>query len=228
MTFNIHGGRPATGPVDLPAIAAVIRAANPDLVGLQEVAQGFPPSALFQNQPARLRSLLQREVWFSPSFGRWPFAFGNALVARASPVRRQRLRLPHSGEWKALEPRSALDARFLLEGREVRVLTTHLGLTPRQRGLQSASLAGRIAGTAEPLILMGDLNAEPGSLELRAFGAILRSCEADGAATFPAAAPRARIDHIYVSRHFEIERSWVIPTQVSDHLPLVADLVLVG
>src|SRR5688572_255745 len=37
LTYNVHHGEGTDGKVDLPRIAAVIKAADPDLVALQEV-----------------------------------------------------------------------------------------------------------------------------------------------------------------------------------------------
>ena len=223
LTFNIHGGRPAGGRIDLPAIAEVIRTQNPDLVALQEVG----PSSRVLHGATVLRRLLGREVRFSPSFGIGPASFGNAIVSREKAEQWRCLRLPSTREWRAMEPRTALDACFSPGGHRLRFLCTHLGLTPAQRRVQCAYLARLLEKEAGPVLLAGDLNALPGSPELGLLAqAGVTDCAPEGPPTFPAAEPRSRIDYLYVSRHFEVERCWVVETEASDHQPVVADLLL--
>lgn len=225
MTFNVHGGRPAGGRIDLPAIAHVIRSQNPDLVALQEVG----PASRILHGATVLRRLLQREARFSPSFGVGPASFGNAIISRDDAEQCRCFRLPSTREWRAMEPRTALDAWFSPGGRRIRFLCTHLGLTPSQRQVQCGYLARLLQEEGGPAILAGDLNALPGSPELDLLErAGVIDCAPDGPPTFPAAGPRSRIDYLYVSRHFEVERCWVVPTDASDHRPVVADLVLQG
>lgn len=227
MTFNIHGGRPAVGPVDLGAIAEVIRRAEPDLVGLQEVHCYLPPPYVFRNQPRLLRQLLEMELYFGRTLGLGPVGYGNAILARLPGARFRPLSLPTTRERQGLEPRGLIEARIPCGGQTIRFLNTHLGLTVEQRRRQLASIAQQILASPEPLILAGDLNATLGSNELQPLTkAGLKDCATEEPLTFPAVAPRCRIDHLLASRHFEVERCFAVDTTVSDHRPLVADLSL--
>jgi endonuclease/exonuclease/phosphatase family metal-dependent hydrolase len=226
MTFNIHGGRPAVGPVDLEAIADVIRRLKPDLVGLQEVHCYLPPPYAFRDQPRRLRTLTGMELAFGRALGLGPVAYGNAILSR-TPVTARSVPLPITREWKGLEPRGLMEARVMVGEQAIHFLNTHLGLTAAQRGLQAQRIAGRATRILGPMVLAGDLNAVEDSAELRILGdAGLRDCATPGVLTFPADTPRCRIDHLLVSRHFEVERCFAEETRVSDHRPLIADLVL--
>jgi endonuclease/exonuclease/phosphatase family metal-dependent hydrolase len=71
-----------------------------------------------------------------------------------------------------------------------------------------------------PRILMGDLNRRPG--DLRAVEAA-RLTLAGGGPTWPAAAPRHRIDHVAV-QGLGIASVEVVPTPCSDHRALAATL----
>jgi endonuclease/exonuclease/phosphatase family metal-dependent hydrolase len=229
MTFNIHGGRPPSGSVDLSEVAKVIREANPDLVGLQEVHRFLPPPCVFQDQPGRLRAELGLEVCFRRSFGLGPVGYGNAILSRRPLDECRCQRLPASGSWSAPEPRRMLDARFTIDGAALRFVNTHLGLREDHRKLQVARLAEQLRRHDGPLIVVGDFNTLPESLELRPLlEAGLTDCAAAGVLTFPCHQPTCRIDHIFVSRHFEVKRCFAVDTRASDHLPLVADLVLRG
>lgn len=226
MTFNIHGGRPAVGAVDLVAIADVIRRLKPDLVGLQEVHRYLPPPYVFRDQPRLLAKLTGMELKFGRTLGLGPVAYGNAVLSQ-TPAVVQSLPLPVTRQWKGWEPRSLMEARVTLGGRVVHFLNTHLGLTPEQRVLQARRLADRVRRFAGPVILAGDLNAVEDSVELRILAESgLMDCASGGQSTFPAESPRCRIDHLLVSRHFEVERCFAEETTASDHRPLVADLIL--
>jgi len=229
MTFNIHGGRPAQGAVDLHAVAAVIREVGPDLAGLQEIHRRMPPPYVFQDQPQRLRRLLDMEVYFQRSFGLGPAGFGNALLSwgRLEGVRRRRL--PGGGGLRALEPRTLLEGSWRMGNRRVLVLNTHLGLSHAQRCRQARRVAERVRSCSEPVVVVGDLNATPDSPELRLLlDAGLTDCAEEGVHTFPCGGASCRLDHILVSSHFEVESCFAVETAVSDHLPLVAELRLKG
>jgi len=226
MTFNVHGGRPVAGAVDLRAVAGVIREVGPDLAGLQELHRWMPPPYVFQDQPRRLRRLLDMELYFRRSFGLGPSGFGNALLSWRKLEVVHRFRLPGGG-WRPIEPRVVLEGRGRHGGRPIRVLNTHLGLSHEQRVRQVRRIADRIRGYTEPLMVLGDLNATPDSPEIELLKAAgLRDCATGEVHTFPCKNATCRLDHILVSGHFEVIRCFAVNTDVSDHLPLVADLVL--
>lgn len=224
LTYNIHGGRPERSRrVGLRAIADVVLEAAPDLAAFQEVHQRMPPPGVPQDQPARLRSVLGMEVTFRPSFSLGPgVGYGNALASRVPPTSVALTRLPDR-----MEPRSVLEAEFDFHGRKVRVLNTHVGLTRGQHPEQFARIAARVAAADGPLILMGDFNIEPDNPELqRLLDAGLTHAAPPHVLTFPTSSPTRRLDYILVSSHFTVE-GWDCPlTVASDHLPLVADLIL--
>ena len=222
VTFNIHGGRPRIGTPNLEATARVIRELRPDLVGLQEVHRYLPPPYVFQDQPRKLRELLGMEVCFLRSFGFGPFGYGNAILSRVPPDRVQRTRLP-----SRLEARALLEAEFTLEGRKLRFWNTHLSLDDRGRTEELKVIAGRTRQSELPLLLVGDWNATPDSGEMDLLEAAgLSHCADDEVLTFPCDNPTCRLDYLMASRHFEVERCWSVQTDVSDHLPLAADVVL--
>ena len=223
MTFNIHGGAPETGPVDLRAIAAVIAQAEPDLVGLQEVFRNVPrPGSPVQDQPRLLRAWTGMDASFIPSIDFGVGGYGNALLSRLRPDEVQRVRLP-----LGREPRTALEGRFTIEGRPIRFVDTHLGLTPDERLEQARRLAALVRESEEPAILVGDLNAAPDSPEVgELLAAGLADCLPVDALTFPARTPDRRLDYILATPHFRVDGCQVVETLVSDHRPVVAELVL--
>jgi endonuclease/exonuclease/phosphatase family metal-dependent hydrolase len=132
-------------------------------------------------------------------------------------------------------------ARIEIGGTAVNVVTTHLGLSPSERISQMQALLGSdwlgpvIA--SEPVILCGDFNLTPGSAAYNLAMAKLGDVQAarDGhspRATFSSMRPLLRLDHVFVSAHFETHRAFVprndLTRLASDHLPLLADLSFVA
>jgi endonuclease/exonuclease/phosphatase family metal-dependent hydrolase len=119
----------------------------------------------------------------------------------------------------------------------INIVTTHLGLSARERLIQMQTLLGPdwlgpILDT-EAIVLCGDFNLPPGTAPYRLAADRLRDVASNGSEalhTFISTRPFARIDHIFVSAHFTTEGVSVIRdylTRVSsDHLPLLADLLV--
>jgi len=223
MAFNIHGGRTPCGRADLEATARVIAREKPDLAALQEVHRFLPPRG-FHDAPRRLNRMLDMDVRFLPSFGVGRAGYGNAILSRTPPRRVRRFRLPSP---VFTEPRAMLHAHLTLQDQPVLFLNAHVSHHRRQRRPQVRAIADWLKRFDQPVVLAGDLNADPHSEEL----ALLRDaglsdyCAGD-VMTFPCHQPHTRLDYILVSRHFEVLECRAVQTQVSDHLPLVAELRL--
>lgn len=221
MSYNIHGGLGMDGRRSLERIAGAILAAGPDLASLQEVHCRLPWSG-FRDQPRRLAWLTSLRPLFLGSFSIGAGAFGNAWLTRAPAARLRRCRLPGGGE-----PRAALCLDFHLDGKPVRALGTHLGLSEEDRAAQARQLAELVEGAPGPVLLLGDLNAAPGAPEVECLlRAGLRHAVPPEAPTFPADTPKERIDYILVSEHWEVHAGSVPATLASDHLPVVAEVSL--
>ncbi|MBO8140746.1 MAG: endonuclease/exonuclease/phosphatase family protein [Firmicutes bacterium] len=235
MTYNIRWGLGADGRRDLTRTAAVLRQLDADIVILNEVDVNWRRSGN-SDQPARLAAEAGYPyVYFGASFRTWASgslkasAYGNAILSRHPIVSAHTIPLPNP---LRREPRSVLVARVLVGGQALTVLGTHLGLHRFER-LEQAGHIARLVNASEPVILMGDFNAFPGSEEI----ALLISgptglSDAHGLAgsgsgeTFPAPEPSARIDYIFVSPPLasRVVASRAVPADASDHLPVVADL----
>ena len=189
-TYNIHGGRDAENRLALAAIGASLQAIAPDLCLLQEVDR-FLPRSHWEDQAARLAAHI------GPGFqryfyGRWGVGkarFGNAVLSRLPVAAVWRVPLPGGGE-----PRGALGVT-LEDG--TTAWNTHLGLRAEWRAAQLAALAEAIRGAPPetPILLGGDFNASPEDDGLRRFlGETGLQPLSAPEPTFPAAAPRHRID----------------------------------
>lgn len=162
------------------AIAATLADVRPDLCGLQEVW-----GAASENLAAELAERLGMHwCWTAASSIRdehgedlW---IGNAILSHWPIVSHVQADLPPGG--LPGEARVAVHARIDAPGGALPFFTTHLTYGPglsRVRTAQARTLAQFVAdhGTdcAYPPVVTGDLNAEPGSDELRLLGGLLTS-----------------------------------------------------
>src|SRR5690606_38670379 len=117
-------------------------------------------------------------------------------------------------------------------GRQLGVVGTHLSHIEDQgatRLPQARAVAGTVAWLHErsiPTVVLGDLNAEPDSQEIATFGSFVEPTLRSGNPTWPSWEPQVQIDHILVSPSIEVLEAATIASEASDHLPLVADILL--
>ena len=184
----------------LPLLVEAIRAADPDVIALQEVledaAVGLPNQA--RTIADALGGYAMHFVSTDPEGA--PRRYGNAILSRL-PV------LAHDS--RKLEPlddyRTAIRARISQDGRPVDVVNTHLAWKPEQapvRAQQIADLMAWLPRDGTPLVVMGDFNAVQEDAGLNALtGPRFFSALPRGAAetTLNPARGHARrvIDHIF-------------------------------
>jgi endonuclease/exonuclease/phosphatase family metal-dependent hydrolase len=237
MTYNMQAGG---GNFD--GIAEVIRLSGAQVVGLQEVDVHWDQRSGFADQATELAAKLGLQVRFAPIYrlpgvdsasppreygvallSRYPIVtFTNHVITRLSTQNRTALPAPMPG---------FLEATIDVRGRRVRVFNTHLDYRsdPSVRRLQVAESLAIIGESATPVLFLGDLNAVPTAPELQPLFARVRDVwpdTADAGFTYPAVKPARRIDYVLASDHFRVIYARVPDTQVSDHRPVVMDLVI--
>lgn len=221
VVYNVRGFRDG-----LDLVAAVLRHFEPDLVLLNETGS--------RRSLRRLAKTLGVETARDP----WsPFRrrIKSAVLARP-PWRIVAHRLHRFADVrKAMYPRGALVAQAGRAGRRVWVHAIHLGLHPLERLHAAQELADLARGLDGPVLIGGDCNEAPGGRAMTFLGerfwdAWLLGGDVTGE-TFPATDPTARIDYLFVSQEWKVERA-LVPSVMpeariaSDHLPLVAELRL--
>lgn len=212
--------------VDLPRIAAVLRALQPDLVGLQEVDE-----RVRRSDGARQADSLGRLLGLHAAFGAFmPYQdgeYGLAILSRHPVVRSQAIRLPDGNE-----PRVALLAEIALPGADTIVaVNVHLDWVANDtlRHAQARALTATLDTLSRPYVLLGDFNDQPASRTLALFTA--RASEARKPATdrftFSSTEPAQEIDFIFAAPAgaWQVGDARVISEPVaSDHRPVVARL----
>ncbi len=177
------------------AVHRVLRAAAADVVCLQEVTR-LPGSR------QRLVALSRRSGVYFVAGGRSSAGTALLVSARTRAEDADAQRLPVGG-WRT-RPRGAVRATVVPPGtRSVSVTCLHLGLDPDERAAHVALLLAAVP-TGVGAVVAGDLNEKPGGASWRALAARAADRAPDTGPTFPAAAPRHRIDAVLVDPALEV------------------------
>ena len=228
LSFNIHHGAGEDGVYDLDRVADEIRRTNADVIGLQEVDRHYGERSQWADQPAELAELLGMHVVYAanldlepPAAGQPRRQYGTAILSRYPILESRNTLLPKGRPGE--EQRGLLEAVVNVRGVHVRVMNTHLQHdSAASRLLQAEVVADAVVASREPVVLTGDLNAVPTAPEITTLTAHLR--DGGDAFTYPADVPTARIDYV-LTTGLPLS-SKVLPTEASDHRPVLASLVV--
>ena len=202
-------------------VAAVIRAAEVDVAVIQEA----PRFLRWRSKRAALARESRLLIGTADRLG--------GLLVMTSPrtwvLEHDHLALPATPR---RHHRAVVTAAVSVAGGPAwQVAVVHLGVDADERRRHAGIVRSIIDDDAPelPLVLAGDVNAEPGSAawETLADG-LVDAFAAAPMPTFPARSPRRRIDAVLVSGSVGVVESRVLddPTasRASDHLPLVVTL----
>ena len=224
VCYNIRAGLGTDGVRSIRRIAEVLATLAPDVVCLQEVDQHVPRSWL-ANQPKFLSTRLGMQVAFQKNLHFASGAYGNAILMKPAISDCRCYPLPGNDE-----PRGLLEVIAPLDGRDVHIFCTHLGLSEEERLEQVRFISEITRATRGPKVLCGDMNDVPGSLTIAGLLAdpSIRDAAAEmGLGDVPTFPPTERIDFVLPDLHFDIDAYQVIESPASDHHPLVVDLALI-
>lgn len=236
MTYNVHGCIGMDAKIDPERIARVIARARPDVVALQELDVGRERT-FGLDQAQQIARHLEMEFHFHPAMHMEEERYGDAILTHMPQRLVKTGLLPGLPDMPQLEPRGALWVAIEVNGQEIQVINTHLGLLQRERLAQAEALLGSEWLGNElcrgPVILCGDFNSQPASPVFRRLSRrlgeaqdVARSHRPRG--TFSSRFPTLRIDHIFVSPGLEVTAidipDWELARTASDHLPLVAEI----
>ncbi|MEM8865908.1 MAG: endonuclease/exonuclease/phosphatase family protein, partial [Planctomycetota bacterium] len=237
MTYNVHACVGMDNRLSIERIARVIARSRADIVALQELDAPRQRSGGV-DQAREIARQLEMIHHFHPAWSCEEEQFGDAILSR-HPVK-----LVKAGPLAAPrrpngEPRGVLWVEVTVDGQPLQVLNTHLAVTPKDRLRQLESLVGDdwlgLAMATGPLVLCGDFNLGPTSSQYRVLSKRLIDTQvveglSPAQPTWLSWRPVTRIDHIFTTADLEVLDTYVVSNQLakhaSDHLPLVADLVL--
>ena len=229
VTWNIWGGR------RLKDVAAFLKDANADVVGLQEVWE-IRKNEKVINQAAKLAEGMDYSYSFCPAFvfKTAGYTQGNAILSRY-PIKGGACHLlSEESLYKRnaeTEPRTAGEALIELpNGRELRILNVHLafshGLRPSKiRDIQMHNLLPLLK--TPHTILMGDFNVLPESPEIKNLNEIMKNADpVPIAPSWKRFRMASRLDHIFISKDLSETSCTIGASRASDHFPVIAEIEL--
>lgn len=249
-TYNIRIG---VGPQEkmestdiksnLAAIAAWITKNQLEIVMLQEVDVKTRRTGGY-DEAAMLATMTGMNVQFAKAIEMGGGEYGIAILSRY-PIRDPKIKqlfkpdysvtAPNAPAWHS-EQRVALAVTTDTPHGPVHVVCTHLGVTEDQRERQMLDLSDmvRTLPTSEPILLGGDFNAQPEEATFAPIRLIMKDCfvsahhDTDPTAllTFSALKPERTIDYIFVNARLKPLSVEVPRIKLSDHMPVVATVML--
>lgn len=226
VSYNIRHGRGVDDTVNLERTAVVLRALQPDLVGLQEVDNRVTRSGGV-DEALRLGELLGMNHAFGRFMDYQGGRYGMGILSRHPIGRVIEVRLPDGNE-----PRVALAVEIRPPGLPVfMAVNVHFDWVTDDgfRFAQASALTHFLDSLSMPWILLGDFNDEPGSRTLALFQQRADEARkpADNRFTFSSTEPVKEIDFIFggPKGRWRMGAARVVAERVaSDHRPVVAEV----
>ena len=228
MTYNIFSGRNLQRDLNLEHAATVIRKVQPDFVSLNEVR-----SHTSDIGPVDQANELGRLTGYYPVFAKTIDVLGGeygiAFLSRLPVLETQITHIPdpeRTGDYY-YEHRCILRCVLKAGEKQITVFTTHFGLAPSEQENAVQTALELLKAETNPVLFMGDLNAEPDAPEMvPLFAALQDTCKDKAFLTFPSDHPTIKIDHILFRGEWNLLDVYSIDTQNSDHRPLIATMEL--
>jgi len=234
MSWNIHKGVGGLDRrYDIARTVAVIRHYDPDILLLQEVAQGIP-SLRRHDQAEILTRELGMHATFHLEHRRRVGAYGNLILARSPIYHSTHLDLTIG--WRKQRGMLQAHVRTVVDHhqRSIVVHNMHLGLAGGERGVQLERfiefqpLKQIHHGTA--VVVGGDLNDVWGGLGPKYLLPAGFERAVPLSNTFPSTLPLRPLDGLYFRGGLKLLHGSVARTKLartaSDHLPIYADFAL--
>jgi endonuclease/exonuclease/phosphatase family metal-dependent hydrolase len=236
-TFNIHHAAGPDDVLDLAHTAKVLTSMHADIIGLQEVDRHWSERSDFADQARELGERLDMHAVYGANLdldpaepGQERRQYGTAILSRFPLTSWSNTHLPRFGDH---EQRGLLVATTKIRGVQVRFATTHLQHNDNlEREAQAAAIVDLLGDDPRRTMLVGDLNAVPGTPEIGTLTEVYHDAWAEVGVgdgfTIPVDAPNRRIDYVLGSPDITFDRAEVVATDASDHLPLFVDLFVRG
>lgn len=219
MSYNIRNGNGIDGKQDLSRTAAVIRAARPAIVAVQEVDSMTGRS----HQTYILGDLAKQtkmHAIYAPAIDYDGGKYGIGILTRRKPQHVRRLSLPGREEARAL---------LIAEFKDFIFCCTHLSLTEEDRLASLEQIRKLAQESNKPFFIAGDWNDTPGSTFITQMDKTFHLLSDTTRATYPADKPDTCIDYIAGDDKgqttYQVANASVLyAPRESDHRPIVVDI----
>lgn len=232
-TYNIHKGRGLDGRVRIERIARVLAEIDADVVALQEVVS-HEGLSIDDHQASYLADRFRHFHAIGETRKHRGGVYGNVTLSRwgFELIRHVDLSVP------GREERGVLRTDVRIGPQVVHIFNVHLGTAHRERKTQAVRLLDenllRAIDISGPRIVLGDFNEWTHGLVTRTLSAEFHLTDLrhhiPRTRSYPPILPLLNLDHIYFDHQLEIRKARFHRNRLSliasDHLPLVADLMI--
>lgn len=230
-SFNIQSTHkyPDYETLDQNFSAAVIKKYTPDIVGLNEVSSG----KVYGKQPEGVAEASGYENYFYAPILELPGRlYGNGLLSKYKITHAEMIPIPDplvKDEDAYYETRCILKAEVDVLG-GITVLVSHFGLAKAEQKNAVKTICETLGKNPEKTILMGDFNVTPDCEFLNPIKEVLNDTatgyDEKDLLSWPAINAERKIDYIFVSKDFKVERTFVADEVGSDHKMILTDITL--
>ncbi|WP_411032330.1 endonuclease/exonuclease/phosphatase family protein [Spongiimicrobium sp. 3-5] len=230
LSFNILGGRTTKNDFNLDVLAKLINDADPDFVAMQEVDYKVNRSKKYD-----LATELGWRTKMAPIFARAMYydggEYGEGVLSKYSFLNTRNVALPYI---PGQEPRAALEVTSELPSSKdtISFIGTHFAHEGKPgRILQAKKINEMVSNNKYPTILVGDLNAVPGSEPINILEEVWNPTydRENPQPTIPSDNPKAKIDYVMCypkNRWRVLKRKVIADTYASDHCAYLVTLEL--
>mgnify|MGYP004560629947 CR=1 FL=1 len=228
MTFNIRFGELAS----MEEIGEAILKESPDIVMLQECDWGTYREIAPKQNGVKFINVLANHTGMFGLYGKTinykRGYYGIGLLSRYPIIHSERILLPNKGK---AEQRCVLVADVELNsGKIITVASTHLEVSTSELRIAQVKFIEELFKNAPyPVIIAGDMNAEPDSEEMTEMRKNWQDCT-NRELTYSTTSPSIKIDYIYTKLS---DNSKVIATEridrypgLSDHFPVKSTIII--
>ncbi|MBP1665034.1 MAG: endonuclease/exonuclease/phosphatase family protein [Bacteroidetes bacterium] len=223
LSYNVRNCKGMDNVTNYQRVADVIYKADAACVALQELDS----NTLRSNHRSVLDELAKRTNMFPFFHGSISYQggkYGIGILTKEKPVSVRAFALPGSEEKRSI---------LITEMKNYYFCCTHLSLTPEDRAVSINIINRELpANSKKPVILAGDLNAEPQTAEVGKLTESWQILSDTTRHTFPADKPDRCIDYFLLKKdpNFRVQ---IIGTnvmdepQASDHRPLLVEIKII-
>ena len=228
MTYNIHHGADANEIPTIDSIGKYIKESTVQIVGLQEVDSVCIRSDK-RDHPAELGKMTGLESHFTRHFPFQGGAYGQGLLSKYTAVNLQNISIPILPLSSGKSVSMLVADLEITPGKELTIAVVHLDYRNQASRLNQIEMIWEVLQNKNRnLILMGDINAMPGSPALKLLSKSFdRFQQNPEPYSFPADNPDRRIDFVFVRKgsDLKITNERIDRVPYSDHLPVITTIV---
>ena len=236
MTFNIqHALDYLNQKIDIELFVEKIKKYGADICGINEV-RGDGPLEGYTDQTNSIGDGLGYNRYFGEAIkvkGTSPYgnAFFTSYPVKSSetiliPEPAEDYEFDENSERKYFERRCIIKSVIDVNGKDLCVLVTHMGLSDIERKNAVQILCEMIDKIEIPLVLMGDFNTTPDDSVLAPIYERLSDTDSKSfspaVSTYPSYSPEMKIDYIFY-RGLDCIGAQTVEEIISDHYPIIAD-----